>query len=144
MPWRVIKTMTGVWRRQERRFRIQGLPECQWRFAPVLPMVLYTGRRPWPELPPLADLMNLAEPLERYVPVWDTVFVDLHRLTPQALIETGTALGWALRAMQEVEAPTDRLALLIEQAMAGLGKLPLAWIIWDSDLMRLPLDDVCL
>src|SRR5262249_59742544 len=71
----------------------------------------------------LADLTHAPAELERFIPGWETLFLNLHRTSPETLTRVATAVGWALRVLQAEEAPREQLEQVLAEAMAGLEGL---------------------
>jgi flagellar biosynthesis/type III secretory pathway protein FliH len=66
--------------------------------------------------------MEVPQPLRRFVPQFDTLFVSLAGLGPDQL--QGSALGAVLRTLQVAKAPPEELREALVAAMRELGKLP--------------------
>ena len=56
MSFRVLEYVTQILKAQLREWLQTHASPAGFQFQSVLPVVLYTGTRPWPELTPLADL----------------------------------------------------------------------------------------
>ena len=67
-------------------------------------MVLYTGKRPWPALASLLDLVEMGELLGDVIPGWKPLFLNLSTLSEQRLESAGGFFGWILRLLQQREA----------------------------------------
>ena len=49
--------MTQVWDMQRREWLADEIPVSQWHFAPILPILFYTGQREWNEPISITTLM---------------------------------------------------------------------------------------
>ncbi len=90
--------------------------EC-W-LLPVLPMVLYTGKRRWSALPTLETIMRVPEALAPFIPRYDTLFLNL-RATPSEQLQ-GSVVSCALRVLQVEDAPLENLHPVLATAVASL------------------------
>jgi hypothetical protein len=66
--------MVLIWDRQRQEWESQGVPVSQWRFRPVIPIVFYTGAVRWRVPFSIADLMELPQALQWFVPQHDTLW----------------------------------------------------------------------
>ena len=77
MGFRILFYMVQIWDAQHRGWEAEEVPQSQWRFRPIIPIVLYTGSGKW-EAPIRMDvLMDLPEALMRFVPTFDTLFLNV-------------------------------------------------------------------
>ena len=67
--------------------------------------------------------MELPDPLRRFVPSWETLFLNLQQAPPQMLTQFSSAVGWALRALQAERVPLPELEGILKAAMAGIEGL---------------------
>ena len=122
MGLRLFLYVGELWDTQLREWRdaTRGTPL---RLLPVIPIVFYTGAENWITPIDLAGLMNLPPELERFVPKWDTLFLNLHRMPPDTLTHFDTAVGYALQALQAEREPLAELERVLKEALAGLEGL---------------------
>jgi len=121
---RLLCYVVQPWQLQARELEAQKLPPSRWRLSPVIPVVLYTGKRRWSHAISLQDLMEAPEELEAFLPRWETLFVDLQQTPPERLAGLGEAVLLALRALQAVEAPKEMLASALKEVAERLDALP--------------------
>src|SRR5262249_49337418 len=121
MPLRLLEAMVELWRLQIREWEDRRLPAAQRRLRPVVPLVFYTGVRRWREPLRLADLMSAPVELQRFIPGWETLFLNLHRTSPEILTRITSAVGWALRVLQAEAGPRNRVAAGPAEALGGAG-----------------------
>jgi len=60
--------MVEIWQAQRKEWQRQKKPIGEWRFLPIIPVVLYTGEETWNSQPGLELLMDLPEELRGFVP----------------------------------------------------------------------------
>ena len=123
MELRLLSYMTQIWMEERRSWVEEKLPKSEWRLTPIVPVVFYTGTRVWRSPLSLRALMDLPEVLNRFVPTFDTLFLDVKATAPDELTQTGHALGWLLTVLRQEHSdpPAMRQALL--DALAGLRGL---------------------
>lgn len=123
MAFRLLEYMVELWAIQRRRWEDGNVPEARRRFSPILPLVFYTGEKNWSEPRRLVRLMDTVPDVERFVPAWETLFLNLQAVTPETLERMATAVGWALRVLQAERAPFAELERVVREALAGLEGL---------------------
>ena len=123
MELRLLSYMTQIWMEERRSWIEQKLSKSEWRLTPIVPVVFYTGTGAWKSPFSLTALMDLPEVLKRFVPSFDTLFLDVKATTTDELTQTGHALGWLLAVLRQEHSdpPAMRQALL--DALAGLRDL---------------------
>jgi hypothetical protein len=111
IPLRTLYFATGYWDRQWADWHKLSSPRPTLRLNPVLPLVLYTGSRPWGSNRTLVDLLGEPVAFHRFAPVWEPIFWNLAERTPEALLESGD--GWlqmmAVLRVEREEAETFRI-----------------------------------
>ena len=123
MELRLLSYMTQIWM-EERRPWVEGkVPKAEWRLTPIVPIVFYTGTDTWSSPLSLTALMDLPDILKRFVPTFDTLFLDVKATAADELTQTGHTLGWLLTVLRQENSdpPAMRQALL--DALAGLRDL---------------------
>ena len=115
--------MTQIWMEERCSWVEQKITKSEWRLTPIVPVVFYTGIGTWKSPFSLTALMDLPEGLKRFIPTFDTLFLDVKATDPDELTQTGHALGWLLTVLRQenADAPAMRQALL--DALAGLRDL---------------------
>ncbi|MBM3234977.1 hypothetical protein FJZ31_01630 [Candidatus Poribacteria bacterium] len=102
----------------------EKVPETQWRFRPILPILFYTGEASWKPPLTITALMDLPAPLERFVPQHDTLFFNLKTTDPEKLVVEGHLFGWVLCVIQKEDADKEEFAEALKLAVFNLDKLP--------------------
>ena len=123
MGLRLLSYMMQLWESQRREAQDASLPASQLRLSLVVPVVFYTGVDTWNALPGLGALLDAPPALGRFVPTWDTLFLNLHNTNPADLTRFSTAIGYALRVLQAEREPVAELEQVLDEAMAGLEGL---------------------
>ena len=124
MPKRVLGYILQVWDRQERELRRRRIPESQWRYHFVLPVLLYTGTATWDAPLDMAALVDAPTEGLPFVPRHDMLFLDLKRTDPATLTRSGDPFGWVLRVIQKEGSSTEELAAEIGEAVGHIDQLP--------------------
>ena len=96
MLFRVLEYEVQIYKSQIRDWAKQHASLAGFRLQPVLPVVFYTGLRPWDGLGTLTDLMELGEQFRRRTPQLEPLFINLAALPPVQLEEEGGFFGWVL------------------------------------------------
>src|SRR5262249_11963518 len=89
MPLRMLYFAVVYWERQWHQWEQQRPPRSTLRLNPVLPIVLYTGPRPWGSNRTLAELLGEPTAFHAFAPAWQPLFWNLADQTPEALLQSG-------------------------------------------------------
>jgi hypothetical protein len=102
MAFRVLEYVLQIYRRQLRDWQQEhGAPD-DFRFHPVLAVVLYSGTRTWERLARFAELLEGSEGLPAgLTPEFVPLFLNIGRVSPEALDSEGGAFGLLLRLVQQ-------------------------------------------
>lgn len=100
MPLRLLDYVTQIYKAQGRDWGRRRKTFAGIRLQPVLPVVLYTGDRPWPDVGTIAGLMDLSERFAAVTPAFTPLFLNLPVTSDGALGEGG-AFGAILRLYRE-------------------------------------------
>ena len=120
MRLRVLSYMVQLWDGQRRQAERDQVPESQWAFHPIIPVVFYTGSGKWEQPLPLERLLRAPTLLERFVPRFDLLFLPLQRTPVKALRAEESGFGQLLRLMRQESASPEAF----EQELAlGIGRL---------------------
>ena len=123
MPYRILRYTSELWDTQERAWKDQHGDAQSMRLYPVIPIVFYTGEERWSGSMQLAGIMDMPDELHRFVPSWDTLFLNLKETPEEALTQFASALGWALRVLQAEKKPLAEMERVLTEAMAGIEEL---------------------
>ena len=106
MGFRLLFYMCQIWDSQRRECMARNLPKHGWRFQPIIPIVFYTGEQKWETLPSLETLMDLPEALNRFIPRFETLLLDVKRETDETLLKSDHPFGWLLTVLKQEFADT--------------------------------------
>ena len=123
MGLRVMSYMIDIWTAQRREWVSQALPERAWRLRPILPIVFYSGDRPWNTPLTLDTLMDIPRDLSQFVPKCDILFLDVKRAPVSELTRTDHPFGWLLTVLQKEHASKEALVNALIEAMSHLNAL---------------------
>ena len=122
MEYRLLSYMTLIWAGYRRDWDLKQPPKAERRFPPILPIVFYTGETKWRTPLDFRRLLDLPEALERFVPRFDMLLLDVKDTDTEALTHLNAPLGWLLTVLQKENADTpeirDALITAIEKLQA--------------------------
>jgi hypothetical protein len=109
-----------VYRLQERRWlethnSLQGL-----LYEVVVPIVIYTGERPWRAPTPFRDLVHGGDIFAPFLPGLEPLFVSLPEQAEQELVEHGGALGTVLHLLQQRHAALGAFHRLLTRTVGAV------------------------
>jgi predicted transposase YdaD len=123
MGFRVLFYMVQIWDAQRREWEDNKVPQTQWRFRPIIPIVLYTGSGKW-EMPIKMDvLMELPSELRRFVPAFDTLFLNVKWADEQEFLREGHPFGWLLSVIRHENAAKEELEDALRRAVENISQL---------------------
>jgi predicted transposase YdaD len=123
MGFRLLSYMVQIWESQRREWETEKLPENERRLQPILPILFYTGDRPWTTPVSLTTIMEVPEILERFVPSFDTLFLGVKETESEALTQSGHPLGWLLRVLQKEHSDETEISEALTDAMSYLASI---------------------
>lgn len=121
MGYRMLSYMVKIWEDQCREW--PSGPAGGRRLSPILPVVFYTGEQRWASPVSLTAVMDIPKVLERFVPRFDTLFLDVKTMDGDILTKSGHPFGWLLRVLQEENAGTSELREVLATAVSELSRL---------------------
>ena len=124
MGFRILFYMTQIWDAQRRRWEDNKIPQTQWRFRPILPIVLYTGSKSWESPIKLEALMDVPEELRRFVPSFDTLFLNVKGEEERDFLQMEHPLCWLLAALRQENSDKTTFAQVLRRAVESLSQLP--------------------
>lgn len=123
MGVRVLSYMTELWAAQRRVWESDNVPRSERRLRLILPIVFYTGEQRWNTPLTLAGIMDIPEDLSRFVPTFDTLFLNVKGTDEATLTKTNHPLGWLLTVLQKENADKEAMHRALERAMSHLNML---------------------
>ncbi len=123
MPFRLLLYMTQIWDAQRREWESNRVPRSEWRFRAVIPIVFYTGDRPWNASLSLGAMMGIPDELSKFVPKFEILFLGLMDTDDADLTKTNHPLGWLLTVLKKATAPKETLRSAIIEAISSMNAL---------------------
>ena len=124
MGFRLLFYMCQIWDSQRREFMAKNLSKREWRFQPIIPIIFYTGDQKWETFPSLETLMDLPEALNRFVPEFDVLFLDVKREADEVLLQSNHPFRWLLTVLKQETAGTEAFIAALLRLGDYLGGLP--------------------
>ena len=125
MPLRLADSQLQIFRYQVRQWSKTQRSPARLRLMPVLPVVFYTGRRRWPQLGTLADLIERGDEFRAVTPIVERpLFLNLPELDAETLEHDGGFFGWVLRLVQQRKSRAGEFQELVERVGAHLEAMP--------------------
>ncbi len=124
MGLRLLGYMVEIWQAQQRGWKDNHTPYAKWKLFPILPLVFYTGKRKWKTPLSLAALMDVPTLLKPFTPAFETLLLRLHETPPDTLMQAGSAVAFALRALQAADEPKEVLEQALHEVVSLLDALP--------------------
>ena len=123
MASRVLFYMTQIWDVQRREWNSNNKPKSQWRYRPIIPIVLYTGNQKWKIPPSLSELMVFPEMFSRFVPKFDILFLSVKETDAAVLMRTDHPIGWLLTVLQKEHADKEEISKALVDAVKHINTL---------------------
>ena len=123
MGFRLLFYMCHIWDQQRQKWMSDNVSKGKWRFRPIIPVLFYTGEERWQTLPALDTLMDVPEALTRFIPKFDTLFLDVKSTSDEMLIETDHPFGWLMTVLKQENADTAVFSAALERFGAHLDTL---------------------
>jgi hypothetical protein len=123
MPLRVLSYLLALWKQLYREWEDASTPTEERRLPVVVPFIFYTGERNWNHSLAFVDLFAVPPGFGRFVPSWETLFLDLRQTPSEQLTAFVNSIGWALRALQAEKASYEEIEQTLQEAMSGLEQL---------------------
>jgi len=124
MPFRLLDYVTQVYKTQIRDWSREHGTLTTFQFHPVLPLVLYTGDRPWSDVGNLASVMHLGEQFAEVTPRLTPLFVNLPAISDELLRTGGGAFGAVLRLYRDRDAEPDTFRDRLAEVIREIESLP--------------------
>lgn len=136
MPFRLLQYGVLYWDRQWKEWRSSSAPRDPLRLNAVLPIVLYTGSRPWKSGHHFSDLIAGPESIRALAPHWPPLVLDINKRTPQELLnETGLWMQ-SLAVVRAENEDRETFARIFREVIEALDSLAATDRIRWHDLMR--------
>ena len=123
MGFRLLFYMMHIWDAQRQRWLADEVPKSEWRLRPILPIVFYSGDRGWRVPLSVTAIMNTPDVLTRFVPEFDTLFLNVKETETTELTKTGHPFGWLLTVLQNEKSDKETIKETLTEAIAYLNTL---------------------
>jgi hypothetical protein len=123
---RLMEYMIEAYKAQKRAWNEQHTSDADFLLDPVLPVVLYTGERSWPEAKPLAALVRAGRRFRRRIPRFQPHFLNLRNTTPEELTGRGGFFGQVLWLIRERHSDKATFQRTLEEVLTKLKGMPAA------------------
>ena len=123
MASRVMFYMTQIWDVQRREWDSKNRPKSQWRYRPIIPIVLYTGDQKWKTAPSLSELMDFPDLFSRFVPKFEILFLSIKETDAAELCRTDHPIGWLLTVLQKEHGNKEEISSALIEAVRHIDKL---------------------
>ncbi len=124
MAFRVLDYVMQLYRFQVRRWSDRHRSFSGMQLQPVLPVVFYTGTRPWHGIGTLQDLVLGGDCFQAEIPVMTPLFVNLPAFDPEKLGQEGGYFGRVLRLVQARKSRRTTFRRLLVQVLGHLETRP--------------------
>lgn len=123
---RLVEYLVEAYKMQKRAWDKRQHPDSGFVLQPVLPIVLYTGDRPWAKLDALADLVWQGERFQQMIPAFKPHFLNLRDCSRETLMGEGGFFGQVLWLIQQRLADAGTFRAALQEVVANLERMPTA------------------
>ena len=110
MWFRFLGYMYNLWVAERQQWTAEEVPREQRRLRPILPILFYTGDRPWSALLSPTSVMEVPDVLAPFVPTYEVLVLDVKQTQPSELTKiSGIRFGWLLTVLQKENASKEEL-----------------------------------
>lgn len=109
MGFKINLRRDEIWKNEKRAWEELSTPRPDFRLHLVVPIVFYTGEKPWNTPVGLETLIDSPDDMTEFIPRWKTLFISLMNTPSEDLIAAGTGLSLALRGLQAVQSDLKEL-----------------------------------
>ena len=138
MAVRILTYMVEIWHRELRAWNALDPEERQGsqRLSPILPIVLYTGSQRWTAPLSMAEVLNAPEVLERFVPKFETLLLDVKASERETLRQSESLLGWLLSVLREDMTEKNILREVLAEAVPEINQVPGTQVSQRREILR--------
>ena len=124
MGFRLLFYMVNIWDVRRRGWEDAKVPESEWRFRPIIPIVLYTGSQTW-EMPITMEVvMDLPQVLRRFVPTFDVLFLNVKGEDDPDFHRQSHPFRLLLEIIRQEDATKADFEVVLRQVVQVLKELP--------------------
>lgn len=146
---RIVHLMDQIWMGEEREMERQQLPPGQWKYAPVVPIVLSFGRSPWSQSLELADHCRVPQ-LRGHMPTIRVLVLDTRAADRNRFADTPSIAAQVLSVIAAAHGSSDDYGKALARALARLRELAAGsidrcrralWFLTQLTYQRRPVND---
>ena len=137
MGFRILFYMVNIWDAQRRGWEDAKVPESEWRFRPIIPIVLYTGSQRW-EMPLRMEVvMDLPQALGRFAPTFDALFLNVKGADAPDFLGQDHPFRLLLELIRQEDSTQADFEGVLRQVVQFLKELPEASPQWSRAIYYL-------
>ena len=122
--FRLLFYMVNIWDAQRRGWEDAKVPESEWHFRPIIPIVLYTGSQRW-EMPVTMEVvMGLPQALGRFTPRFDALFLNVKGEGAPDFLHQTHPFHLLLGLIRQEDATPAHFESVLRQVVEALKALP--------------------
>ncbi len=126
MMLRLLDYTVQIYKSQMRAWEKKHRTLAGFKLQPVLPIVLYTGDRPWPKLEPLHALMNLGVEFASVTPAFEPILFNLSSTADARLRDEGGFFGLVLSLFRHRSDDATAFRSRLGDVVGALERMPRA------------------
>ncbi len=123
MGFRLLSYMMNIWDTQRQEWVRNDVPKSEWRLRPILPIVFYSGDRRWQVPLSVTTIMDIPDVLIRFVPTFETLFLNVKGTDTAELTKTDHPFGWLLAVLHNEKADKETIKKALIEAIEHLNTL---------------------
>jgi len=123
IPLRTFLYLALYWEWQWRMWEMMPTPKVEFALTPILPIVLYTGSRPWGTAKSLRDLLGPPAVFHEFAPHWQPLFWELATHSTEELLNGPAAFLQALAIYKAEGAELEEASTLFATIYKSIGTL---------------------
>ena len=124
MGFRILFYMVNIWDAQRRGWEDAKVPESEWHFRPIIPIVFYTGSQTW-EMPITMEVVtDLPQALGRFIPTFDVLFLNVKGEDVPDFLHQGHPFRLLLELIRQEDATKVDFEAVLRQVVQVLRELP--------------------
>ena len=124
MGFRLLFYMVNIWDAQRRGWEDAKIPESEWYFRPIIPIVFYTGDQRW-EMPITMEVvMDLPQALGRFTPRFDALFLNVKGEGDPDFLRQTHPFHLLLELIRQEDATKTDFEAVLRQVTQALKALP--------------------
>jgi predicted transposase/invertase (TIGR01784 family) len=124
MGFRILFYMVNIWDAQRRGWEDAKVPESEWHFRPIIPIVFYTGSQTW-EMPITMEVVtDLPQALGRFIPTFDVLFLNVKGEDVPDFLHQGHPFRVLLELIRQEDATKVDFEAVLRQVVQVLRELP--------------------